>query len=520
MTGSHPKTTWLPTDLLGVLALVRRYWLLALACGLAGAIALLAAAVLIGGPRYLVNAKVLVNLGPEMAGSPLLAAVQGAPSAPAILRPEDSATGVEIFNNPRLIREVVEALGPDFFADDPPVTLFQRIKRAAKDVMRGVQDAIREVLIRVGLRPRITDLDRLTIAIGAAIRVEPVRRTDIIDITLGFPDPRAGELILGKFIDLALASHNRALRSPGATAFLRSALDERRAELRATENRLLALRLTRENPVWSVAEQRPVMIRSEAALQQSLREVRAGIAGTEAEIQRTETTLAGLPGEIELGRIRTRNAETDALRARLVQLRLDRAGQAARYGENSPEINDIRRQTDALVAILDSEEPFRVDQITMGINQLHQSLERDLTAKRIQLEGLHGQARQLDDEIARLRVQLRDMETTAIEIASLEQTVARLNQAIDLYQNGYENARMAETMAQARLSGLRVVMPPTAEILPSSPSVSKTAVLGFLAGLMAALGVVLFREFRAMQPRDPSMGSEAAERRASHGDVA
>jgi uncharacterized protein involved in exopolysaccharide biosynthesis len=98
---------------------------------------------------------------------------------------------------------------------------------------------------------------------------------------------------------------------------------------------------------------------------------------------------------------------------------------------------------------------------------------------------------------------MREMEAAAIEIATLEQNAARLTRAIDLYQNGFENARIAETMAQVRLSGLRVVMPPTAEIVPSSPSIRRTVMLGLVAGLMLALGVILFREYRASLPPPP-----------------
>ena len=55
----------------------------------------------------------------------------------------------------------------------------------------------------------------------------------------------------------------------------------------------------------------------------------------------------------------------------------------------------------------------------------------------------------------------------------------------------------------AGLSGLRVVMPPTAEIIPSSPSIRRTVMLGLVAGLVLALGVILFREYRASLPPPP-----------------
>lgn len=491
------RTTWLPTDLLGVFALLRRYWRLILACAVAGVFGLLAQAVLIGGPRYIVSAKILVNLGPEMVTSPLLVAREGASQAPPLRRPEDPATGVEIFSNPRLVTEVVNRLGEGFFSDGPPQTFFQQVKRAGKDAMAAAQEAVREALVMLGLRPRTTRLERLALAISAALRVEPVRRTDIIDLTLAFPDPRAGEIVLAQFIELALSGHVHAYRMPGVTAFFRDGRADRLAELRVAEERLLSYRLQSDNPVWSVAEQRPVLIRAEADAQVQLRQVTASIAATEAELRRGEQALAALPAEIELSTVRSRNSATDALRSRLGQLRVDLATQQARYGEGSPEITEIRRQAAALNALVEAEDPYRIDEITRGVNLLHQSLERDLMAKRIELEGQRGRAHQLEAQIAGLRRQLQQVETAAIEIALREQDVTRHRRALDLYDRGYEDARIAEAMEAVQLSGLRVVMPPTAETLPSAPSIRRTVLLGLVAGLMLAAGLILYLEFRA-----------------------
>lgn len=508
--GAAPRVTGLPTDLLGWVALQRRYWKLVLACAVAGMLAMLAAAVVVGGPRYTITAKIMVNLGPEMVGSPLLAAREGTPAAPAMRRPEDSATGVEIFSNPRLIRETVVQLGEAFFTGPPPATFFQRAKHAVSEVMRGAQAALREVMVMTGLRPRITDLDRVTLAIGSALRIEPIRRTDVISVILTYPDPHAGEVLLRRFIDLALAGHADAYRMPGATEFFRNARAERRAELRDAEDRLLARRMAARTPVWSAAEQRPVLIRAEADAQLQLRQLNATIVAVEAEIHRAEETLAGLPEEVELSAVRSRNATADTLRSRLTELRLDLITQQTRYGETSQEISDIRRQTDALLALLASEETYRVDQVTTGINQLHQSLERDIVTRRIDLEGQRNRARRLEGEIDDLRTELRDIETASVEIAALEREVARLRRSLEVYERGYEDASIAEAMEAVQLSGLRIVMPPTAEILPSSPSIRRTALLGLVAGLALGFALMLWREYRAATAASSRRPEEAA----------
>jgi uncharacterized protein involved in exopolysaccharide biosynthesis len=495
--GPLPRTTWVPSDIAGVIALLRRYWLLLIACGVAGSLALLAATIVISGPRYIITAKILVNLGPEMAATPLLKARETGAPVPATRRPEDSATGVEIFTDPRLIREVVAQLGDDFFADAPPVTIFQHIKHAVKATIRAVQDVLRETVVLTGLRPPTTRQDRLTLAIGAALRVEPVKRTDIITVDLAFPDPRAGEVILERFIAQALSGYLQAYRSPGATNFFRDGRAASLAELRAAEDRLLKFRLSTNDPVWSVAEQRPVLIRAEAESQLQLRQLRAAIAAAEAQVAQSEAALAKLPSEVELSTVRSRNAATDAMRSRLVQLRLDLGTQQARYGQGSQEIADIRRQIDALLVQIDAEAPLVVDQITVGINQLHQSLARDLMAKRIELEGQRGSAARLEQQISDLRGQLQQMETAAIQIGQLEQDVARLRRALDVYERGFEEARLTEAIEAVQFSGLRVVMPPTAEILPSSPSLLRTVLLGLVGGLVLGAGLILLREFRA-----------------------
>jgi uncharacterized protein involved in exopolysaccharide biosynthesis len=496
-----PRTSWIPTDLSGVFALLRRYWLLLLACALAGVLALLASAIVISGPSYTVTSKILVNLGPEMATTPLLTAREAALPAPAMRRPEDPATGVEIFTDPRLIRDVVASLGDEFFADTPPVTTFQRAKHAVKSVIRGAQDMVRESLVLVGLRPPTTRQERLTLAIGAAMRVEPVRRSDIISLSIGFPDPRAGEIILERFIDLALSRYREAFRSPGVIDFFAEGRAERHAAIRSAEARLLALRLGVENPIWSVAEQRTVLIRAEADSQAQLRQMRSAIAATEAQIEEGEKVLAQLPQEVELSTVRSRNAATDAMRSRLVQLRLDLGMQQARYGEGSQEIGDVRRQIDALQAQVAAEDPFVVEQMTLGLSQLHQAAARDLVARRAELAGLRGSADRLGAQIDGLRAQLRQIEEAAVEIALLEQEVARLRGALEVFGRGYEDARVREAIEAVRLSGLRVVMPPTSEILPSSPSLRRTLLLGLMGGLVLGGGLVMLLEFRAAQRR-------------------
>lgn len=505
-----PRATWTPLDLVALLLLARRHWPLLLASGAAGAAAVLLALVVVVGPRYTVTAKLMVQLGPEMAASPLVAARDGAAAMPASRRPEDTATGVEILTNPRLIRGVVEHFGPGFFADAPAETLWQRAKRVPKAALRALREVASEVMVLSGLRPRTTEVERLTLAIGAGLSVEPLRRTDVIEVKLAFPDPRAGEALLSKYIELAVAGHVQAHRTPGVREFFDAGRAARRAELEEAERRLLAARTAPSQPVWAAAEQRALLLRAEADLRLQHGLAAASLAETAAEAARAEAELAALDPRTETASVRGRSRAGDDLRARLVGLRLDVAAQRARYAEDSPEVAELRRQEAAVLAALSEEPPERVEQVTTGANPLHGALARDLAALRVRLEGQRARADGLAGNVAEAAARVAALESAAVEVGRGEAEVARLRRALDLYERGAEDARVAEAMEAVQLSGLRVVMPPTAEILPSAPNVRRGLLVGLVGGLALAAGVLLLREFVAAS-RAGAAGSPAGD---------
>ncbi len=489
-----PRVTWVPADLAGVLLIARRYWRLVVLCAFAGIVAMLAALV-VQGPRYTIGAKILVRLGPEIATSPLLAARDRAQGGGGVRRPEDAASVVEILTNPRLIHATVTSLGENFFAGRPPETLMQHVKAAFSSATGLVRDAMRQATVLTGLRPPTTQMDRLILAIGEGLRIEPVRRTDVIDVSFGFADPRAGEIILARYIDLALADHVQAHRKPGAREFFAAGLAEHRAELLRAEQMLLAAR-TQDNPVWSAEEQRSLLLRAQADLHVQYRQAVSAAAESEAEVAMAEAALAMLPMEIALSSVRARNRAIDELRARLVQLRMDQVAQRARYGAASPEHVELGRQIETLGATLAAEPEYRVAEVTEGVNVEQQGLSRDLTSKRILREGQRVRVAQMAGEVDRMGRQLERLGAAAIEIGRLDQEVARLRRAVDLYERGLDDARIAEAMETVQLSGLRVVMPPTAEIIPSQPSIRRGLLLGLAAGVVLSFGMIGVLEYR------------------------
>lgn len=507
--GQIPRAVVAPAESIRLVRLVASRWLLLLGGVVAGLAATLVA-LMLSTPVYDVSAKVFVRLGREMTPPPTLGVKDAAQIMPTAKRPEDLASEVEIFTNPRLIAQTVQSFGEDYFlAESPPETLWQHVKAVPKTVSRMLQNSLRETSVLLGLRPPTTPLERVTLALAMSLNVELVRKSDVIEVRMAYPDPRAGEAFLQRFIEFAIQNHLDVYRSSGTREFFGREAKVLAAELMGAEQRLLQLR-TQRDATWSAAEQRSLLLKTEADLQLQLAQALADIAQGGAEIDRSEQTLKTIPREIELSKVQSRNRLGDDLRARLAQLELEMVTVRSRYANGSQEMMEAQRRIDFLRHVVDKEPSQVTDSVSTGPNQQYSALARDVLVRRSQLSGQRARAAEIETQLTKVRDQLVAAQKAEFDIAQGDREVARLRRSVDVYERGYEDARIADTMDLAQISNLKVVMAPTASLLPSSPSIKRYLIIGLAGGLALALGYVLMRDAWTRNTATPVSRSEVA----------
>lgn len=511
----RPRAVIPPADPVRLLRLLARHWLFLGTAAIAGFVAMLGVLMMVT-PTYDVTAKILVRIGREMTAPPVLGVKEGAQIMPASKRPEDLASEVEIFSNPRLIRGVVEHFGADtFLAERTPETLWQHVKAVPKAAWRWVRENLRELTVLLGLRPQTTPIERVTLAIASGLTVEAVRKSDVIEIKLGFPDPEAGEAVLAKFIELGLQSHVEAHRNSGTKDFFAGESSAAGAELKLAERRLLQLR-TDQDAAWSGPERRSLIIKTESELQLQLAQALVETAQAEAELKRATAALKGLQAEVQLSRVDARNKIGDDLRARLNQLQLEMVALRTRYAEGHPDVLELKGQIDALNASIDGEPSRHLEGVSVGPNQQHMALSRDIIVKENQLAGLAARAAELSAQLAKLREQLVASQTAEVEIAQAEREVARLRHSLERYERGLAEARIAEAMDTAEISNLKVIMPPTATILPTAPSLRRYLIIGVVGGLALAIAFLLLRNLLGRAAPEPQWAGAGGPRMPEH----
>jgi len=496
---SHKKkhdlqATWTISDLGWVLGMYRRYWLLVVMMVLisTGSAILIT---IVRGPQYEVGAALYLKLGAEMAPPASIA------KEPVMVtrRTEDVNTEIELLRSPHLIRKVIQDLGEDFFAEEPPQTTFQKARHYVKQQVRWVRNQVDDAMIKVGLRRRLSEMDRVELVLGQALTVEPVRNSDIIYLSLQISDPKGGEFILQKILDTYLELHMAAHKNPGLAEFFVGQTALLRKQLTDNSNSLLSFKTA--NKLWSADGQRSQLLERQRLLQQQHSATLGIVASLEAESASLHTSLTALPETVELSRTLQHNPALTNLKSQLTALGLNSEVVAAGYTENSAErrtadqqLKYVNRQLESAVELL----PFS---ITTGLNQIRSDLGKIAQAKSAELSGLQRQLVVETEQINAIESNLLHLEEAITQFNELNREHELLERNYLLYSESAEKSRIASVLNQSQISNISVVTPPTASLAPVAPRMKLVLGSGVFAGFV--LASVLALVFESRRERSP-----------------
>jgi uncharacterized protein involved in exopolysaccharide biosynthesis len=488
----RPRATFTFSGLRWMLPVIAQHWRFILRCTLLGLIASIVALPLME-TQYLVSAKVLVQIGREMTLPPTAMAKDSVPQSLTSKRPEDLGSEIEIMKDPQLIEELVRSFGPDYFLAEPPaVTLWQEAKRLVRRSIRFMRETVSEGLIMLGVRRPVSPAERVAMALRQALVMEDVRKSDVISVYFRSSSPEMGVAVLQKYLELFQEKHISAYRSPRNREFFEAEADRSLQQLREAQTKLA--RFKEENKVWSITEQNSLLLKTQRELidthAKTLRE-KAEVQNRMIELRRQEALL---PPETRISRLNAHDPVSDEMRKTLAKLEADIAHAAAKWGENSPEMKQLRSQLGTMKAGIAARESTRGDQETMGLNQQLVDVRREIAGNQTQLTGLEARAENETAQIEVIEKSIRQLSATETKLYDMQREISRLDREYQLYTARLEESRISESMDLAKISNVRVISPPTADPIPVFPPVIMVLAGGIILGLGGSLAFVLLRD--------------------------
>ena len=438
-------------------------------------------------PLYEVTASVMLKLGREM-NAPATASGSQIVSSK---RPEDVSSEIEIMRSQHLLERVVNEFGEQYFlAEDPPKTLFQRVKYLAKQAGRQVREGVQTVMFAMGIGLRLTPKEQIVAVLSQSMGVEPVKRSDVILVTLTTPSPEQGIEILNKYLELYMRQHVEVYRNPQAKPFFESETEELGTQLTDANKQRQEFREARN--VWELNEQRQLLLRRRAELAAASEKTKSDLRFGDGEIAKLTESRVSLPAQTEISRVSERNPALKTFDDSILQLEASREQALTKFAPESRPVVDLTDQINKLKTSRAQADPYIVNSVTSARNDALATVERALVEKHALREGLIEQAAELSTQLILVEGNLRALDKNETDLERWNRNVAILNKNYLLYREKREDARISEAMDLAKISNVTLVAPATAAPVPVWPPRRKwliaTLALSLLGPVIFALG--------------------------------
>ena len=450
---------------------------------------------LVKGVKYEVTATLLYQLGPELATPPTMTRDQ----LMITRRVEDVNDEIEILASPDLVRSVVENLGDEFFKVPPPTTNFGKFKAGLKDAVRVVTGQVEEAMIQLGLRRRLSFLEKIEVQIYESLDVELVQDSDVISVTLETSDPEGGEVMLQKLLEAYQERHLAVHQELAVKAFLDKQTSMLRGRLTASREELLEFQTA--NDLWSSLDQQKHLLENHKTFTMQVATTSSQIANLESVVQKLAMSIAELPAVIELSKGEQTNPVRISLADRLATVTMTSAVVSATYNPNSVERIAQDRQAKNLQSALGAEPPLIPNTRTEGVNQIRQDLVKEHALKNAELDGLKDQLRMEQTQLGEMTGALRKLGEAIAKYQLLDRDHQLLEQKYVLYVENHEKADIASVMNLARISNMELISPPIASKHPTQPRLKIIAAAGIVSGLILAFMMGVVFDLRAAAKR-------------------
>lgn len=464
-------------------------------------------------PLYQATARILVS---RKDSAPDYALKSTPPEAASVHRTLDRAEEVnsygQILKSRQIVEASVDALGVDAKAFDK-IHDFRRYVRA---IYKGVKNGIvwlydeTKYLLHLARRPTPEEkalFDRTALIDDAVerIRIEPVPDSAILEVGFRSSDPVLARDLINEIAQRFVA-HNASLQMARARTFFTEQAAKMSADLAVAEKELERLRA--ESSTYSTDEQRKLLLSFLAETENKQRGARAEQASLEARIAELEKQLAREPERVVTRSNVDRNPEVDALKERLVRLRVQRTQLAESFRPDSDTMRRIDSQIQSAESLLAGSGATAGGAQTVEMNPIRMEARSALAQARSDLAAVSAQVQALAEMADSYRRDLARLGEMALRIGELERTTKAQEEAYLLYIRNQEQARVTEGMAGAQMVEVHIVDAAPLPLRALRPRRLLYSAIALAAALLLALAAPFFAEFN-----DNTLSSEAQVRK-------
>lgn len=314
-----------------------------------------------------------------------------------------------------------------------------------------------------------------------------IGRSNVVELTFSAEDPEWS----ARFVNDLVAHHVERVSGLNEQINAQTFFEEQRdlASQRWVEARQ-ALTVFREEQgtkllSGDVGELRAVL----AALEGDGVTTQTQVLQLEAKVEYLQSELTQVPETIDA---ETRVTESDTakmVKARILELGIQRSELLSRYTPTSTFVRELDRQIEEARRLLTDWDGGVLAETMTEVNPAYQSLQIDLVKSRAELSEASARSQALESQIAHYQSKLGDLERTSAELERLNNELSSAKETVENYRKMEEEARLATAMDDSHIVNV-IIAEKALKPLKPEPSKAKIHIaMGAVAGLL--LGVLL-----------------------------
>lgn len=426
-------------------------------------------------PVYEAQASLLVKIGREYINKPEVGDTR---NFMVVNQEEIINSEIEILNKRELIEKVITAMGigtiyPQI-ASDPPTST--------------------------------TPLEAAVLKFSKNLTVEGVKKSNVIGLSFQHQDPAVATKALALLIDLFKEKHLEVFSNP-QSSFLEKQLVDYQQRLKESENALEAFK--QQNQVYSVEEQRSLLLKQQVELDTALNATKNRIDELQKKVMSYREQLRGMAQN------KARYTQTDRdkivvdAQNNLLNLQLKEQELLAKdYREDSRVVANVRKEILLVKNFLKTQEEDIDRKVRTG-NPVYQEVEKEMLKAEAEYASQRAGAMTLTQQLVQLNHKIQAIDQKQNELRNLQRELATNEKNYQTYVEKLEEARISDNLNQQKIANISVIQAPATPQKPVKPKKLLNLILGILFGVVSGLGYAFLVEFTSQSFSTP----EQVERR-------
>ena len=383
-------------------------------------------------PRYEAHLKVLLRHGrsdPVVSSQPASLADF---SRPAISE-EELNSEVELLRDESLLKQVVAQCG----------------LASPGDVVAGRSESV----------------ERAVRKLGRALTVEPLRKSNLIQVRYQAADPQVAANVLSTLSTFYLRKHTELQRPSGEVQFFEKQTAEYETRLHKSEAELV--RFTRDRGVASPVLERDIAIQRLGEAEATYRQIDQEQVENDRRLTALTTQLRTFPSRSVTVKHWADNPQIlEKLKTHLLELQLKRTELLTRFQPSYRLVQELDSQLAETRQSISAEALAPVRDETSDKDPNYEWARLELEKAQVQQESLRARQARAAVQIATVRDLAERMQSDSVAQQELLRGAKANEDDYLLYRRKREEARIGDALDERRILNVAVVEPPAAPALP------------------------------------------------------